>query len=84
MAHDPQLNGMKCEACGHALSGHNELGYCRRATAYPSTCSGSCSWHPSAGQAALDRARTWNEEHGAGKVRRRMESRGQSTEGVFR
>ncbi len=71
---DPR--GKKCDACGHSLLGHNSLGYCRQATKYPSICNGSCSWHVSDGHEALARAKRWNEEHGAGKVKRRMEAKG--------
>ena len=87
-AADPtDLTGKKCAACGHALSWHNSLGYCRRGwhqQGRPATCFGSCGWHVSAGHAALEQSQAWDEQEGAGKVRRQMEARGQSTEGVFR
>ena len=78
--------GMKCASCGHALSWHNSLGLCRRGwhqQGVGGDCFGSCGWHVSDGMESLKARKMWDEEHGAGKVRRRMEALGQSTDGVF-
>lgn len=86
LASHPSIDmaGMKCAACGHALSHHNTLGYCQTGSdAKGNACLGSCNWHPRDGRQCLASMREWDDEHGAGKVRRRMEANGQSTDAVF-